>query len=476
MQKKHLTLFFPNQYRTQMAVLMLLADLLGFGITLEVMHLLNGAFNWYLFDSRWIEYLVVFLISMSLFLASRLYPGVGVYPADEMKLVTQYLGIGCISGIMLLIIFRQAALQHYFVMISGGGLALFFILFSRWGIRIIAVQQGWWGEPVAIMGQSENISRTAWHFLRRNRLGFLPVLAITTSPPEAELPIPMISLSEAFQSDVDRFYQANIRTLLVDSFSTLNTLDTASGRSLFNAFERVIFVSNMDWLDGASVFVHQFEGLIGIEAQKNYLRVVDALFKRILDIFLAIVIGLIFLPIILLSILLIKLDSPGGVFYTQERIGKGGRRILIYKLRSMVLDAEQILQNYLEENAAAREEWEQTQKIKDDPRITRVGYYLRKFSIDELPQIFNVLKGDMSMVGPRPIMFGQEGLYGEKFDTYCSVRPGITGLWQVSGRNRTTFDERARFDQYYVRNWSIWLDFYILLRTIWVVFTSDGAY
>jgi lipopolysaccharide/colanic/teichoic acid biosynthesis glycosyltransferase len=142
----------------------------------------------------------------------------------------------------------------------------------------------------------------------------------------------------------------------------------------------------------------------------------------------------------------------------------------------MQVGADQILADYLAANPQARREWEETQKLRNDPRITRLGKWLRKLSVDELPQLFNILVGDMSLVGPRPIVENEVGRYKDKFDVYSTVRPGVTGMWQVSGRNNTTYDERVMYDVYYVRNWSVWLDIYILFRTIWVVLGRHGAY
>lgn len=198
--------------------------------------------------------------------------------------------------------------------------------------------------------------------------------------------------------------------------------------------------------------------------------------KRMMDILLSVVLGILSMPVLVLTAVLIKLDSPGPVFYRQNRVGKNGCRITIWKFRSMQVDAEKILTEYLAKNPVARREWNKTQKLREDPRITRVGKWVRKLSVDELPQLLNVMNGDMSMVGPRPIQFDQKSLYGDRIDLYMSVRPGLTGLWQVSGRNRTTFSQRTAYDVYYVRNWSFWLDMYILFRTVWVVFSQDGAY
>ena len=187
------------------------------------------------------------------------------------------------------------------------------------------------------------------------------------------------------------------------------------------------------------------------------------------------------LPILVLAIsliaILIKLDSKGSVFYSHERIGKNGARIRVYKFRSMHIDSAERLKKILSESETARAEWESSYKLKDDPRITKVGKYLRKYSLDELPQIFNVLLGNMSFVGPRPVL-EQELAEHYKDDSryYMSVHPGITGLWQVSGRNDTTYEMRVALDSWYVQNWSVWLDIVILFKTFKAVLGKDGAY
>ena len=146
------------------------------------------------------------------------------------------------------------------------------------------------------------------------------------------------------------------------------------------------------------------------------------------------------------------------------------------KFRTMVADADKILASYLEEHQEERLEWQRHHKLRNDPRITRVGRWLRRYSLDELPQLLNVFVGQMSLVGPRPIMEVEILKYGSSYGLYARVLPGITGLWQVPGRNNTTYEERIDFDSYYVCNRSIWLDLYILIRTIRVVLTAEGAY
>ncbi len=236
------------------------------------------------------------------------------------------------------------------------------------------------------------------------------------------------------------------------------------------------FVIDTDWLERATISHPEFEDRMWMEPQQGIQNQTNVFLKRAIDILIALALGLTFLPVILLSALLVRLDSPGPIFYAQERMGKDGRRITIYKFRSMKVDADRILAEHLAKNTQARLEWEQIQKLRIDPRVTRVGKWIREFSIDEMPQLFNILKGDMSLIGPRPILMEQKHLYGNGIDLYRSIRPGLTGLWQVSGRNRTTFHQRTLYDAYYVRNWSVVLDIYILLRTVWVVLSREGAY
>lgn len=173
----------------------------------------------------------------------------------------------------------------------------------------------------------------------------------------------------------------------------------------------------------------------------------------------------------------IKKEDPGPVIFAHMRVGKDGKEFPCYKFRSMVVNSKEMLEKHLAENSAAREEWERTFKLKDDPRITPIGNVLRRTSLDELPQIFNVLKGEMSLVGPRPVI--QEELdkyYGETAELYKTVRPGITGLWQVSGRSDLDYDERVPLDASYIKNRSFWGDIVILWKTVGVVLLKKGAY
>ena len=198
--------------------------------------------------------------------------------------------------------------------------------------------------------------------------------------------------------------------------------------------------------------------------------------KRGLDIALVIFC----LPVLLLMIgtiaLAIRLTSPGPIFFSHRRIRGHGRFFSMWKFRTMCVNSAEVLEDYLAANPDARAEWRKDHKLKHDPRVTRVGEFLRKTSLDELPQIWNVITGSMSLVGPRPIVAAEVEKYGEYFADYCLVKPGVTGLWQVSGRSRLSYPERVQLDRYYAHHWSLTADLRILLRTLSSVVNQDGAY
>lgn len=197
--------------------------------------------------------------------------------------------------------------------------------------------------------------------------------------------------------------------------------------------------------------------------------------KRGIDILAALVFFTVFLPVYVALAIGVRWSSHGPALYSQSRVGRHGRIFRFYKFRSMVVDSDEVLTSFLDSDSNAKSEWEQYQKLNNDPRITRFGRFIRKTSLDELPQFWNVLKGEMSLVGPRPCMPQQERLYGRHWATYCALKPGLTGLWQVSGRNKLTYAQRVRLDARYANEWSLWLDAKILLKTVKVVLTNDGS-
>ena len=195
-------------------------------------------------------------------------------------------------------------------------------------------------------------------------------------------------------------------------------------------------------------------------------------FKRSFDIISASIGILFLLPLFIVLAILVKLDSKGPIFFSHKRIGKNGKIIGIYKFRSMVSNSEEIFKNFTEEQ---KKEFEKNFKLDDDPRITKIGGFLRKTSLDELPQLLNIIKGDMSVVGPRPIVRAEVEKYGVCADKLFSVKPGLTGFWQANGRSDTTYEERVQMDMYYIDNRSFLLDIRIILKTVISVIRKEGA-
>jgi undecaprenyl-phosphate galactose phosphotransferase len=213
-----------------------------------------------------------------------------------------------------------------------------------------------------------------------------------------------------------------------------------------------------------------------LEIKNNLSEPINAYTKKAFDFIVGLLLFLLLaIPLAIIS-LLIMATSPGPAIYRQQRSGKNGTMFLCYKFRTMYRDADARLNDILAADRQAREEWETFRKLKDDPRITPLGGFLRSTSLDELPQIINVLRGEMSLVGPRPVTAEEIDLYYKESADLCySVLPGITGLWQVSGRSNTSYDYRISLDSWYVRNWNLWLDIVILLKTVDVVFRREGA-
>jgi lipopolysaccharide/colanic/teichoic acid biosynthesis glycosyltransferase len=198
--------------------------------------------------------------------------------------------------------------------------------------------------------------------------------------------------------------------------------------------------------------------------------------KRWLDLLLVLLGTPILLPVLLVVAALVVWSSPGPIFYSHRRIRRNGSFFSMWKFRTMCVNSAEVLEVYLAKHPEARAEWSKSHKLRHDPRITPIGYILRRYSIDELPQIWNVVNGTMSLVGPRPIVAAEVEKYGEYFSFYCRVNPGLTGLWQVSGRSTLTYDARVLLDRDYVEGWSLTGDAKILMRTFHSVANQDGAF
>jgi len=406
-----------------------------------------------------------------------LYRGGGNSPVRELQLLSESVSITFLL-VMAFTFFTQTGTRYSrFVFLGGWGISLVALPMGRWGMRLLAGKLGWWGEPLAVLGDGTMGQQVVAYLLQRSGLGLCPVVLLTDEDSSARRASNVPLLRFASPDDVLRYLREHhLETLVVIPAETPDDWIQRIINASDSHIRRILFISDLGKLSGVDVRSYDLNGMLGLELRQNLLSLPGQLTKRGIDLFLAIVSSCIVLPASLFIAVLIKLDSPGPVIYKQSRVGRRGKLFDVWKFRTMVENADEILQTYLQQYPEMRREWEATQKLKEDPRVTRVGRLLRKFSLDELPQLVNVLRGEMSLVGPRPCMPQQVELYGHVFELYKRVRPGITGLWQVSGRNDTTYAERVRLDEYYVRNWSIWLDIYILARTVWVVLKREGAY
>ena len=218
------------------------------------------------------------------------------------------------------------------------------------------------------------------------------------------------------------------------------------------------------------------EKILMLNVRNNLSRSYNRIFKRIFDITLTVIGSILISPVLLAITAAVAWENRGRIIFAHKRVGMHGKKFLCYKFQTMIPDAEEKLKVYLAENLDAQKEWNETFKLTNDPRVTRLGNFLRRTSLDELPQLWNVIRGEMSLVGPRPIVEEEVSRYGENIREYYMVLPGITGMWQVSGRSDTTYPERVAMDTWYVRNWSVWIDIMYLFKTVKAVLKEKGAY
>ncbi|MEW6714115.1 MAG: undecaprenyl-phosphate galactose phosphotransferase WbaP [Nitrospirota bacterium] len=249
--------------------------------------------------------------------------------------------------------------------------------------------------------------------------------------------------------------------------------------SLQHNVQNILFIPDLFGIAVLGTKLQHFfqEQAIGLEVSNNLAAPVNIFTKRVFDLTASLVLLVVFfIPMIVIA-LLTRINSKGGPIFSQERIGKDDKPFKCYKFRTMHHDAEEKFDKLIKKSPEASSEWERNYKLKDDPRITKVGAFLRKTSLDELPQLLNVLKGEMSLVGPRPVTRKEIDDYYQESAKLCfGVPPGITGLWQVSGRSSTGYPHRVALDSWYVRNWNLWLDIVILLKTVKIVIKKEGAW
>ena len=404
-----------------------------------------------------------------------LYPGYGLIPPQELRkhvMSCFYAGIILTAGTVL---FSDLHMPQE-VLLGMIVLSILLLPLGRGFSKRLLRTIGLWGKPVAILGAGE-IGRRVVQTLVKNPLQGLQPVAIFDDDIHKQHSIisgiPVLgNLSEAQQYAHERILDHAI--IALPSMPAHLLTDLVNQHS--HSFRVVQFVPDLVSLRSEDVSTSNLAGLLALQVKNALAIPSNQIIKRLLDVASIVLGGLLISPVFILLALIIYLDSPGPIFFGHSRIGRKGKSFKAWKFRTMVPNAQVMLKDYLELNPELRAEWESSQKLKNDPRITRIGKFLRKYSLDELPQLWNVLVGDMSLVGPRPIVESEIIKYKEVFELYKMVRPGLTGYWQVSGRSDTDYDYRVFLDSYYVKNWSVWLDIIILAQTPITVLKGEGSY
>ena len=431
----------------------------------------RGFINFKSFVTYW-PYLPAFIL---IFQIMNLYPGISLAPAEELRrsFIGSFLAYG---GVMLS---RLIETQRWDAINSAFTISAFFSTFILLTMRGIV---HWFlhktklgGIPAVVYGSGSTGRLVIDRIQGSIRTGYVPVLILDdeTEGIDDYKGIPIIHDTGLGPEIVKRF---NIKMAIV----AMPKLESRKLKILLNnsvsAFRYNVLIPDFFNVTNIWMSVRDFDGILGFVTSHKLKMPWNLGIKRFVDLLIVIIGGIILLPFLLFIALLIRISSPGPALYGHTRLGKDGKPFTAYKFRSMVMDSNERLKKLLDSDPDIKKEWEENHKLKNDPRITKVGKFLRRLSIDEFPQLLNIVKGEMSLVGPRPITEAEVKKYGDDFIRIFSVRPGLTGMWQVSGRSETDYAARVSYDTYYLQSWSIWLDFWVLFKTFGAVIRGKGAY
>ncbi len=417
------------------------------------------------------------LLFVVVFIFSGLYPGVACSPIEEFRLILRASSIGFLLLIASTVFLRAGLLSSRIVLALAWTLAIVFVPLSRRIFRGFCALQPWWGIPTVIIGERET-SLMMLHLLQGHcRLGLRPIALLT------DVPVPPSAMHNAegiFCGDLEQAHAVGRACRGAYALVAMPNAGSDRIRAVLSehaeSYQNILLVPDLFGMRSLSVLAKDVCGVLTLQIDQKLARLFPRSLKRIFDLAVSCGALLLLSPLVIVLCILVRITSKGPIFYSQPRVGKHGKLIRVWKFRSMVINADAVLESHLAADPALLAEWRRDHKLKKDPRVTSIGRVLRKLSLDELPQLFNIISGEMSLVGPRPIVASEVPKYGLSFQQYQLVAPGLTGLWQISGRNNTSYDLRVRIDNYYVCNWCLSLDVYILLRTGKTVLFSEGAY
>jgi Undecaprenyl-phosphate galactose phosphotransferase WbaP len=395
----------------------------------------------------------------------------------EARQVMRACSLAALFAIFLSFAVRPVEELSRLVIVGAWVTTLFTVTLGRYYTKRLLVAAHLWNKRAIILGAGE-VGRQVYGRVRTNPvLGYDIVAMVDDDAQKIGRLYDGVPIRGPLASVVELIHELDAKDVIIamprlPRERLLHVISLCEGH-----VESIRVVPDLFGLATVGVETEDLDGLLLLNMRWNLAKPWNLALKRAFDLLVASATGVVLAPLLVLTSLAIRLDSPGPTLFIQPRLGRRGRRFQCLKFRSMYVDNEQRLHHHLLHHGEARREWERFAKLKSaDPRVTRVGRVLRRLSLDELPQLVNVLNGDMSLVGPRPYLPSETQRMGDFVATILKAPPGLTGLWQVSGRNELTFDQRLRLDEYYVRNWSLWMDIIVLIKTAGAVLWRQGAF
>ena len=472
-------------------------DLLMLYLVLALCITLRWLFAPSLDISLYAHLLPCLLLAVPVYGVFDLYPSDLLSPQEELRKLTQGTSIIYLVIFALTFFLRTADEYSRLALLFAWLLSLLAMPVWRGFLKKQFAASSWWGSNVVVCGNTSSVKDFIRHLHHNPGIGLKAMAVVLFDEKSSEAGAsasaefvcdlgdnenysslaPESSLALNTPNKLIRLPRYSLRKLpsyaedlnYPYAVMLLHTLDKSTRvnmAALAQHFRKTFFVFSFLGHLNCWSGVADLNGELALETRQKLLDVRRQRVKRLIDLMLTLGGAILFVPLTLVLAVLIKMEDSGPVFYSHQRLGKGGKPIRILKFRTMVPGADKVLQDYLAANPDVAKEWEENHKLKEDPRITRIGKWLRKTSLDELPQVWNVLLGDLSFVGPRPIVEDEIEKYGqEAYALYKRVLPGLTGFWQISGRSNTSYTRRVELDSYYIRNWSVWLDVYIIACT-----------
>ena len=457
---------------------LILADFITFySVVIAVAWIYNQFGRTY--EMKWYFYLwpaglalIAFNSMIRLYQGNCFYPGAALSAVEELRRL--FFSTTILYLVLLAYFFVIRSVENYsrFVLFASYFLVILMLPISRWIARSLMKHYRFSNIRALMVGAGHTGEIIVKELLRERQSGLIPVGFLDDDPQKQSKTVMGVSVLGKI-SDCERIARELKITYAIICLPMTNVLTEI--RELSKYFRHILIIPTNQIVPAAWLYPYEFSCYMGLEIRNQLLLPGPRILKWVLEGVQAIAAILVLMPLFLLLAVVVKVTSSGPVFYRARRLGKNGKIIEVLKFRTMYVDADDKLERILAEDPVKAKEWNEKFKLSDDPRITPVGKFLRRSSLDELPQFWNVLNGDMAIIGPRPIVEAEKIYYGEHYELLSRVKPGITGLWQVSGRSDLDYERRVFLDMYYIMNWTVWLDYFIFLKTVKEVIFCRGA-